>query len=228
MNSSRPFSSVTLFLITFLALSAPACSRHDFGGNSLRASLFDKTTVNHESQANRLIEQALKKDRQGDSQAVVNLLDEAIKLNPNSDRAYYNRGTIFLNLNKYQQAVDDFNKALKLNPKRFEAYLNRGDTWSNLGEISKAIADYKSAIQLKPNDSHPYINLGIALQSIKDYSGALAAYQQALKIAPQKSDIYYSRGITFTDMQRLSEALSDYDPLASLLTFWRPILIGLW
>ena len=60
--------------------------------------------------------------------AAIMLYDEAIRLNPNFDMAYNNRGLAYKNLRQYDQAIQDFDKALQINPNNASAEYNRGQT----------------------------------------------------------------------------------------------------
>jgi tetratricopeptide (TPR) repeat protein len=163
------------------------------------------------AQATLLIEQSLPLGRQGDYQASIQLLNQALELDPSSDRAYYNRGTMYMEQQDYQPAIADFNQALVLNPKRVFAYINRGNVWRRIGEFDKALADYQTAQRLDPQDYKPHMNRGIVYQDMKAYEKSLAAYAQALVLAPDEASIYYNRALTYRDIQRLPEALADYN-----------------
>ena len=50
----------------------------------------------------------------------------AIKIKPDDENPYHNRGLAFYYLGKYQLAIDDYNRAIKINPDSVLAYYNRG------------------------------------------------------------------------------------------------------
>ena len=58
--------------------------------------------------------------------------NEAIKLNPNSEEAYKNRGNAYCEIGQYEKAISDYNKAIELNPKYVAAYNNLGIVYSKL------------------------------------------------------------------------------------------------
>ncbi len=72
-------------------------------------------------------------------------LDQAIILNGNSDRAYYNRGCVCSRQRNYRAAIRDFSQALKLNPHNPEAYLNRAMAYRALGSPQLAKRDLQHA-----------------------------------------------------------------------------------
>jgi len=61
---------------------------------------------------------------------------KAIELEPNFHKAFFNRGTLFLKMEKSAEALYDFNKAIDLNPAYTEAYVNRGLLFMKIGRAS--------------------------------------------------------------------------------------------
>ena len=172
MRSNIVQTKLIFLLFSVLTITTSSCSRQALSFDRPNLNSNHQVSASQQAEATYLIEQALKKDRQGDMESVARLLDQAIELDPNSDRAYSNRGTIYLNLKQYQRAIDDFDKALQINPKKYEAHINRGDAWYNLGEYTRAIENYKAGANLKPNESLPYEDLALTLHNLKDYSNA--------------------------------------------------------
>jgi len=76
--------------------------------------------------------------------------DEAIRLNPKSPEAFYNRGVAFGQAGQYDRALADLNEAIRLKPSDPDYFTNRGSAHHWTGERNKAIADYDEAIRLNP------------------------------------------------------------------------------
>ncbi|HBE32507.1 MAG TPA: peptidase C14, partial [Cyanobacteria bacterium UBA11368] len=53
----------------------------------------------------------------GEYDLAIEDLNEALKLNPNSAKAFYNRGVAYGNKGEYDRAIADFTAAINLNPK---------------------------------------------------------------------------------------------------------------
>lgn len=75
-----------------------------------------------------------------------------LKENPDSYEAYNNIGLVYLQGQKYNDALQYFDKAIKLNPTAGNAYFNRALANSRLQNKEMAIVDYEKFIKLKPND----------------------------------------------------------------------------
>jgi tetratricopeptide (TPR) repeat protein len=79
--------------------------------------------------------------------AAMNDFDQAVSLNADDDRAYFNRGCICGRSGDNLGAMQDFSQVIRLNPSNAQAYLNRGVANYNLGYHQRAIADLQTASQ---------------------------------------------------------------------------------
>ena len=55
--------------------------------------------------------------------------DEAIRLEPNSSGAFYNRGLAWGQKTDYDRAIKDFSEAIRIDPNNADAFHNRGLAW---------------------------------------------------------------------------------------------------
>ena len=142
------------------------------------------------------VAQAKHKFRDDDYHGMIEMLNEAITLNPEFATAYTIRGVGKLHLGKsesdqgtamaaqryYRSAIDDFDRALQLNPESAVAYQNRGhtqrslaDSETDMGNVSAqqhyqaAIADYTQAIKRVPNHVTSYTDRGTARKNLGEF-----------------------------------------------------------
>lgn len=74
-------------------------------------------------------------------------LDQAVAMDRDDTRAYFNRGCICHHLGEDAAALRDFEQVLALNPHHAETYLNRGLIRQKLGERQAARQDYQTAFE---------------------------------------------------------------------------------
>jgi tetratricopeptide (TPR) repeat protein len=118
-------------------------------------------------QAEIYIDKGLSIAALSDLSGAIAEFDQAISLNANSDRAYYNRGCIHGQQEDYLAAIQDFDQALQLNPQIPEAHMDRAIAHYNLGNSYTALHDLQQAadhFQLQGKQS--------------DYQRALSLMQQ--------------------------------------------------
>lgn len=152
----------------------------------------------------------------------MNVHDEIIRNNPNSAKAYFNRG---LDRRQDPIALEDFDEAIRLNPEFAEAYFYRGclkdyfalrepELVDKHESLRSAVADFDDAIRLDLNSNqlaHAYYRRGEAKYNLDRYEEAMCDYNEALKLDPENSDIrssldeaegildFYNNGITHFD-----------------------------
>jgi hypothetical protein len=124
--------------------------------------------------------QALWKDgRYTDPNKAKDYWDKAIAANPKMAEAYNNRGLAFYNLERHQQAINDFSQAIRMKPQYADAFNNRGNAYYALDQYAKAEADFNKSLELKPKYAKALLNRGLAYfqmnkreESCKDFRRA--------------------------------------------------------
>jgi tetratricopeptide (TPR) repeat protein len=139
--------------------------------------------------------------------------NEGIKLSPEYNRAFYNRGMAYAAKRDYDHAILDFSEAIRIRVSwvldssalmhDFDyaaAYRNRGLAYFHKDEYDRAIEDFDVAIRLKPSDPDAYYNRGAAYNNKRDYDRAVSDYDKSLKLNPKDAYTLYSRGIARRNM----------------------------
>jgi len=127
-----------------------------------------------------------------DYKAILDSLNEVIKINPQDAKAYFGRGGAKAGLKDYPGAIDDYSTALKISPEYPEANLFRGRVKSHLHDFTGAIADFTEAIRLSPASGTAYLARGDAKNSMGDAAGYQADFEKALAIDPRYKLITYT------------------------------------
>ena len=159
--------------------------------------------------------EAITKKLNGDFGSAFNLLNHCIALCPERPEAYYDRGTIYNNLNKTNEALEDFKKALSLN--KSEKIYKKSLFFQTL-----MTGDYDTAKQLGEElcERTPDLQIYSILLSIysnkKDYDGMLRTLENIEKINGSdenltlaKMQIYERRGEknrAFEELKKLSDS----------------------
>jgi len=123
---------------------------------------------------------------------------------------HFRSGSIYLNLKKYERAINDFDEAIQLDPENVRAYLNRGNAYYYLKEYQRAIYNYDKVIQIDANDAHAYNNRGVAYGYLKKYKRAIDDFDKAIQVEPDYALAYIGRGITYNDLKKYQSAIDDF------------------
>ena len=103
--------------------------------------------------------------------------------------AYYNRGNLFYEQKKYDQAITDytvtidfFKAAKDMDYDYSDAYYNKGLCYFNKNQYDQAITEYQSAININPDFIWAHYSKGYVHFLKGEYSQALAGFQQVLNL----------------------------------------------
>ena len=136
--------------------------------------------------------------------------NKAIKLNPQNENIYNNRGLAYEKNGQLDEAIADFDKAIALNPQLTEAYNNRGLAYADKSQFGKAITDYTQAIALNPDYAVAYNNRGLAYAKNEQLDEAIADFSKVIAINPNDAEAYYNRGNAYAENKQLDKAIADY------------------
>ena len=112
----------------------------------------------------------------------LNIINEAIKVNPNFAEAHNEQGNALNELKQLNMALKSYDNAIKINPKFSDAYYNKAVILHELKNIELAIENYDNSIKINPNHIHAHNNKGFALQQLKKFDESLKSYNRAYKI----------------------------------------------
>ena len=134
-----------------------------------------------------LAAEATVKAKSGSFEEAINLLNEAIDLDPSDFRYFNNRCWCYLKVKQPENAHSDAKEAIKLNPFKWKGYFNRGRALIGLKRYAEAERSFKTAKELSGDDSkHDFaeeIRKVQYLSSIKDY---MDPKSEEIKKVPQK------------------------------------------
>lgn len=120
--------------------------------------------------------------RQGEYATAVELLNEAIRMDPSNHVSYNERGAAYTFLDKDLEAIRDFNRTIALNPKYAVAYRNRGAAHFRLGKLQEAVADFSQAIQLNDRYARAYRGRGDVYTKLGKTREAQEDYKKAIEL----------------------------------------------
>lgn len=97
-----------------------------------------------------LMERAVTAQAMGDTDHARALYDRAIRIQPDYAEAWHRRATLFLQDERYDEALRDLNETLKHEPRHFGAWLGLGMILERLGSTEEALEAYREALAIHP------------------------------------------------------------------------------
>lgn len=129
-----------------------------------------------------LLTSAKKKYQAGDINGAIADYSAAIRLIPQSESAYYERGRIYNEQKKYLDAINDFTKVIEINPKNYRALYLRGYTKFLTGNYRGAVDDLNLSIGLYANSALAYWYRAEAKKKLGEKTGACEDWDKAYRL----------------------------------------------
>ena len=118
----------------------------------------------------------------GPFQVGIDVLNAAVKIVPSSASLYIERGILYVQLGRYEEADEDFQRANRLQPAQNFGTVARGISLLQENEVGQSLKLLRSRLKQAPND--PALNYALAESLIRN--GALpgtAEFQEARNAA---------------------------------------------
>ncbi|MBK9169143.1 MAG: tetratricopeptide repeat protein [Bryobacterales bacterium] len=122
------------------------------------------------------------------------LLEEAIRIDPNGAQGYNALGIAYLEQADFTQAIPAFRDAVRLAPHWAYPLHNLALAYTEVGDYQNAIRSYQEAIRLRPTYGYLPYNLGLIYQRLNRRRDAERSYRRAIALGPEKPEPYNALG----------------------------------
>ncbi len=134
--------------------------------------------------SNQIMQQGILLVNTGNISGGMELINQAISIDPNDPEKLHARGQIYSALKKPNEAIADYKKAIQLNNRIFQYHYNLGNVHFDYRQFQEAVDCYTKAIELNPNDSDIYSNRGMCLIQVSKRKDAYNDFKKALQMNP--------------------------------------------
>jgi len=139
----------------------------------------------------------------------IEILNKALKKNPENYVALNAKGVALLRLGKLEESIGAFTLAIAVDSLDYRAFFNRGNAKKTLVDDAGAIADYEKAIDIQPDVVDVHLNKGTILFKYGEFERALFDFEFALRLDDTNSLIYLNKGKTELRTNNLEDAIYD-------------------
>lgn len=153
---------------------------------------------------------------EGDYVSALNLLREAILLEPDSARLLGEAAEIKLKIGQIPEALEYIKKAIALDPSYRPPYVLGGILMSSAGKDSEAANFLRKAVKLDPSKEDAYLHLAMTLTRLFEYEEAVSTLKALVKLNPDSVLGYYYLGRTYSQMKLYREALGYFTKVLEL------------
>ncbi|WP_162938098.1 peptidoglycan-binding domain-containing protein [Kiloniella sp. EL199] len=151
----------------------------------------------------------------GDREAAVADLTQAIAYDPKRVSNYLDRASAYRDLENYDLALEDYNSAIFRNPRNADAYYYRAGIFSDRDQLDMAIMDYRAAVRLNPDDSYALNSLAWLLAINPDRTArkgkeAIGFAKRAVELDPGDYEIWDTLAASYVEDGQPEKALKAY------------------
>ena len=116
----------------------------------------------------------------------ISYFEQALKEDPQLDKAWYGKGVALCQLGKYDDGLSCLDRALQIDPKSVEYLYTTGvcHEWKGKSNWKQAEAYYRKALELAPGQAQFHHKLGSLLQQEGRFQEAIPEYQKAISLDP--------------------------------------------
>lgn len=151
----------------------------------------------------------------GNYKGAAREFEEALKIEPTSDRGYIGLAQAQEHLGKLEEAEKTYQKAIALRPNYGPAYNWLGTFYFNRGRYDDAMRMFRAMVDLTPDAFLGYSNLGGDYVMEGHYAEAIEPLKTSIGIRPTY-EAYSNLGTAYYGLGRYAEAAGTYEQAAQL------------
>ncbi|HTK22332.1 MAG TPA: tetratricopeptide repeat protein [Mucilaginibacter sp.] len=151
----------------------------------LSCSLIGLNVYSQTNDAKTLVSQGVALNDSGKYDQAIAKYNQALKINPRYENAYYEMGYTLFSTGKEKEAIPYLVELIALNPQSAAGFDMLGSIYDDLKEPDKAIEYYKQGIKSNSNYQRLHFNLAIAYYRQGKYLEADTSAVEAIKLDPK-------------------------------------------
>ena len=127
-----------------------------------------------------------------------------------SPLAHYNLGRVYIELERYEEALAETLIVLEAKPDFARGLNNAALIYQRSGDMKRAIEYFNRAARSDPYNPEVRSNLGFIYQKLGEYDRAEPNYLKALELSPANSDFHANYGTLLVKLGRTEEAAREF------------------
>jgi len=153
---------------------------------------------------------------QGDRVKARELLNNALKAEPNSAQVYYLLALSFDAQHDFHQVEEYLKKTISLDPEFYLAYSSLGNVYFERGDFEAAIKQYQYFLDAKGDDPSILNSMGLAHMNLERYDLAIPCLQKALAFDPLNTEIRFNLSAVYRDHGMLDKAVEGFNSIIDM------------
>lgn len=154
--------------------------------------------------------------QQGNAQASIEFIEQAIAINPDIPEFHVNLANALQTLNHCDKAIAHLAQAISLNTQSAEAHFTLGNILSEQKKYDESITEHEKVIAINPIHWGAHNNLGNVYQKLDQHEKAIRLYENILSHNPNDLGTYYNLANSFKSTNQLDRAIVAFQKVVTL------------
>jgi len=151
-----------------------------------------------------------------DFSSAIEVLEEAMRLNPKNEGALYEMAFCFDQLGDYDRAMKSYTNFLDDNPYSYTAWYNLGNTFSKAENFVDALNAYEYCVAINPSFPPAYFNMGNAHLTLEQYNESIECFMKCIELDGDDALTFCYLGEAYEQLEQLPLAWEYYQKSLSL------------
>ena len=172
-----------------------------------------QTLAKMSAQSNKLYNNAILQEQEGNYSQALNYILKAIQYSPDDAVLNIKLAGIYTNLGRYKEASDAYKKAILLRPQDGFLYISLANLYMLQYDYKNALDCYQKASSLIGEYKYNLINIANAKSLLGDSKGAISAYEEFLGSYPNNLEAQVGIANIYLDEKKYDKSI-EYFALA--------------
>jgi len=143
-----------------------------------------------------------------DNKGAIEYLRQAVALDPKNERNLRAMGTVYVDLEQFDEAIAAFEKAVAIAP-TLASYELLGESYRRKGKYDLAEESLRDALRLGPAEYNVYVRLANVYFDNGKYDPALENLQKAIALDPKREYAYLGMAETYAKLKDFARAIEN-------------------
>ncbi|MCX8094084.1 MAG: tetratricopeptide repeat protein [Candidatus Goldbacteria bacterium] len=153
---------------------------------------------------------------EGRYKEAIEYLQALLKKDPKNPVYWNQLGSVYAQLNSFDNAIISFKNAIKYDPKNIKAMYNLGLVYSEKGSKKEAKKVIENALKIAPKNPLLQAALGNVLIDEENYDKAEKVYEQIVAVKPDFDIGHFNLGVINYQKRELKEAKKNYEEVLKI------------
>ena len=151
--------------------------------------------------------------RTADWKNELTLFQKSVAAAPDNARARASLGSTLYDLERYDEALNEFRHAVRVNPSYAPGWSGLARTEGKLGHLKEAMDAINNALDIDPDNAVYYNSLGMLQFQARDYMNAVGSFREVLQIRPRHLHARFNLGLALYQLGDFEGAVKEFTEL---------------